>query len=158
MFHIGQYVTHPMHGAGQISGKIEQRSAQGPRMYYILTLQQGGLQLYIPCDGCEKAGLRPVITRQEAESLLRAVPALSAESTANWNQRYRENMDRIRSGRPEQVALVIKSLIRREQQKQLSTGERKMLTTARQILLTELAVVLDCTQQEAEAKLREALA
>lgn len=158
MYHIGQNVTHPMHGAGQISGMIEQRSAQGPRMYYILTLQQGGLQLYIPCDGCEKAGLRPTITRQEAESLLQALPALSAESNTNWNQRYRENMEHLRSGDPRQVALVIKSLLAREEKKQLSTGERKMLTTARQILVTELAVAMDCTVQQAEALLRVALA
>ena len=158
MYHIGQNVTHPMHGAGKISGMIEQRSAQGPRMYYILTLQQGGLQLYIPCDGCEKAGLRPTITRQEAESLLRALPALTEENNTNWNQRYRGNMEHIRSGDPKQVALVIKSLMAREARKQLSTGERKMLTAARQILLTELAVALDCTDQEADRLLRTALA
>ena len=158
MYHIGQSVTHPMHGAGQISGMIEQHSAQGPRMYYILTLRQGGLQLYIPCDGCEKAGLRPTITRQEAESLLRALPALSVENNTNWDQRYRENMDHLRSGEPLQVALVIKSLQVREGQKRLSTGERRMLSTARQILLTELAVAMECTAQEAEKLLQAALA
>ena len=158
MYHIGQYVTHPMHGAGQISGEIQQRSAQGPKMYYILTLQQGGLQLYIPCDGCEKAGLRPTITRQEAESLLRTLPALSVENNANWNQRYRENMEHLRSGDPRRVAMVIKSLQAREADRTLSTGERKMLTTARQILLSELSVALECTPQEAENLLRSALA
>lgn len=158
MFHIGQYVTHPMHGAGQITGTIQQRSAQGPRMYYILTLQQGGLQLYIPCDGCEKAGLRPTITRQEAQSLLRALPALTAENNANWNRRYRENMEHLRSGDPLQVALVIKNLAVRSSAKTLSTGERKMLDTAMQILLSELSVAMSCTPQEAEELLRAALA
>lgn len=158
MYHIGQSVTHPIHGAGQITGTIEQRSAQGPRMYYILTLQQGGLQLYIPCDGCDKAGLRPTITSQEAQSLLRALPALTAENHANWNQRYRENMEHLRSGDPMQVALVIKSLSARSGVKPLSTGEQKMLTTARQILLSELSVALACTVQEAENLLRAALA
>lgn len=158
MYHIGQYVTHPMHGAGQITGTVQQRSAQGPKMYYILTLQQGGLQLYIPCDGCEKAGLRPVITRQEAQSLLRALPALTAENNANWNQRYRENMEHLRSGEPMRVALVIKSLSVRSGAKMLSTGEQKMLATARQILLSELALALACTLPEAEAMLQAALA
>ncbi|MBR5537143.1 MAG: CarD family transcriptional regulator [Clostridia bacterium] len=157
MFHIGQSVTHPIHGAGQITGTIEQRSVQGPRMYYILTLQQGGLQLYIPCDGCEKAGLRPTITPQEAQSLLRALPALTAENNTNWNRRYRENMEHLRSGDPMQVALVIKSLSVRSGTKPLSTGEQKMLTTARQILISELSVALACTRQEAENLLRAAL-
>lgn len=158
MYHIGQCVTHPMHGAGTISGMMEQRPDGQRKMYYILTLMKGGLQLYVPCDGCEKAGLRPVITRQEAEELLQSFAALEPDGGGNWNQRYRENMEHLRSGDPRRVAMVIKSLQAREADRTLSTGERKMLTTARQILLSELSVALECTLQEAENLLRSALA
>lgn len=157
MYHIGQRVTHPMHGAGTISGMIEQRPDGQARMYYVLTLMKGGLQLFVPCDGCEKAGLRPVISRQEAETLLQSFAALEAEGEGNWNQRYRENMDRLKSGEPGQVAVVIKSLLRRETQKHLSTGERKMLNTALQILTTELALVLEQDISQVETYVRSAL-
>ncbi|MBO4929676.1 MAG: CarD family transcriptional regulator [Clostridia bacterium] len=157
MYHIGQCVTHPMHGAGTISGMIEQRPDGHPKMYYVLTLMKGGLQLYVPCDGCEKAGLRPVITRQEADLLLQSFAALETESGGNWNQRYRDNMDRLKSGQPGQVAVVIKSLLQREAQKHLSTGERKMLNTALQILASELALVIELDLAEAEAIVRSVL-
>ena len=157
MYHIGQWVTHPMHGAGTISGMIEQRPDGHPKMYYVLTLMKGGLQLYVPCDGCEKAGLRPVITRQEADLLLQSFAALETESGGNWNQRYRDNMDRLKSGQPGQVAVVIKSLLQREAQKHLSTGERKMLNTALQILASELALVIELDLAEAEALVRSVL-
>ena len=157
MYHIGQYVAHPMHGAGTISGMIEQRPEGQAKLYYILTLVKGGLQLYIPCDGCEKAGLRPVMTLQEAQALLAELSALEIESGGNWNQRYRENMERLKSGQPRQVAQVIKSLLQRDAKKRLSTGERKMLNTAMQILASELAVVTQCTLEESEARLRAVL-
>lgn len=157
MFCIGQQVTHPMHGAGTISEVIQQRSEGQLRKYYVLTLIRGGLQLFIPCDGCEKAGLRPVITQEDAQALLRKLPELVVEDTANWNQRYRENMERLKSGQPMQVAAVIKSLLEREKHKRLSTSERKMLNTAKQILSSELALVLNHTPEQAESLLLEAL-
>ena len=157
MYHIGQRVTHPMHGAGTISGMIEQRPDGQARMYYVLTLMKGGLQLYVPCDGCEKAGLRPVVTRQEAETLLQSFAALEPDGGGNWNQRYRENMERLKSGQPMQVAAVIKSLLEREKHKRLSTSERKMLNTAKQILSSELALVSNHTPEQAESLLLEAL-
>ena len=146
-----------MHGAGTISEVIQQRSEGQLRKYYVLTLIRGGLQLFIPCDGCEKAGLRPVITQEDAQALLRKLPELVVEDTANWNQRYRENMERLKSGQPMQVAAVIKSLLEREKHKRLSTGERKMLNTAKQILSSELALVLNHTPEQAESLLLEAL-
>ena len=157
MYHIGQCVTHPMHGAGTISGMIEQRPDGRAKMYYILTLLKGGLQLYIPCDSCEKAGLRPVMTRQETDALLQSFGALATDPVGNWNQRYRENMERLKSGQPRQVAIVVKSLLQREAQKHLSTGERKMLNTALQILSSELALVMEIDLAEAEARVRTEL-
>ena len=158
MFCIGQQVTHPMHGAGTISGMIEQRPDGRARMYYVLTLVRGGLQLYIPCDGCEKAGLRPVMTQSEAKTFLRELPTLTVEDCANWNQRYRDNMDRLKSGQPGQVAVVIKSLLQREAQKHLSTGERKMLRSAKQILISEIVMTTNGDYDEVEQRLNTALA
>ena len=158
MFCIGQQVTHPMHGAGTISGMIEQRPDGRARMYYVLTLVRGGLQLYIPCDGCEKAGLRPVMTCAEAGAFLRELPEVTVEETSNWNQRYRENMERLKSGEPRQVAVVIKSLLQREGHRHLSTGERKMLHSAKQILISELVLAQSSSYEEIEKRINLALA
>ena len=144
MYHIGDRVTHPMHGAGTICAIQEQRCGGERRSYYVLCLLCGGLRLMIPCDAWEKAGLRPVLAREEAEALVGRFALLDPGEQPSWNQRYRENMLRIRSGDPAEVALVVRSLSRREQSRQLSTGERRLLTSAREILASELALALDC--------------
>ena len=89
--------------------------------------------------------------------LLQSFAALEDVPIGNWNQRYRENMERLKSGQPRQVAVVIKNLLHREAQKHLSTGERKMLNTALQILATELACVMEMDLADAEALIRAGL-
>lgn len=157
MYHIGQHVTHPMHGAGTICEQVERRADGQVKQYFVLKLVRGGLQLFVPCDGCEKIGLRPIMTMQEADGFLQELSALQPENTGNWNQRYKENIERLRSGQPLQVAVVIKSLHLREKMKHLSTGERKMLNTAWQVLTSELALAKVCAVDEAEELLRAAL-
>ena len=149
MYHIGDRVAHPMHGAGTICAIQEQRCGGERRSYYVLCLLCGGLRLMIPCDAWEKAGLRPVLSREAAGELVRRFALLDPGEQPHWNQRYRENMLRIRSGDPAEVALVVRSLARRDQSRQLSTGERRLLASARDILASELALALDCGLAEA---------
>lgn len=101
----------------------------------------GGLVLKIPTAKSKMVGLRDVVDTGEISQLLEAIPALASEMNSNWNHRYRENMERIKSGNLYEVARVIKGLKGREKEKGLSTGERKMLHTAKQILLSELVLV-----------------
>lgn len=157
MYQIGDKVTHPMHGAGTVSAIIRQKSGGEVRPFYVLTLLCGGLEVYVPCESCEKIGLRPVISVEEARAVLEQLQETPCESGGNWNQRYRENMERLRSGKPLQTALVVKSLHQREAKRTLSTGERKMQATARQVLVSELALSLGCTAEEADALLTAAL-
>ena len=103
MYHIGDRVAHPMHGAGTICAIQEQRCGGERRSYYVLCLLCGGLRLMIPCDAWEKAGLRPVLSREAAGELVRRFALLDPGEQPNWNQRYRENMLRIRSGDPAEV-------------------------------------------------------
>lgn len=154
MYRVGDHVAHPMHGAGTIS-EIRQERAEGKvRAYYVLTLLSGGLQLLIPCDASEKAGLRPILSEEEAEQLVADFSKVVAEKQPNWNRRYRENMLRIKTGDLHEVAKVIVSLIGREKRQMLSTGERKILASARQILASELALAKKLTLEEGEALLK----
>ena len=157
MYQIGDRVTHPMHGAGTIKSIIRQKSGGEVRPFFVVTLLCGGMELFVPCESCDMIGLRPVLSREAALELLHKLPEICCTEDGNWNQRYRVNMERLRSSDPLQTALVIKSLHGRELSKRLSNGERKMLTTAQQILVSELALSLDCSMEEAARQLAMAI-
>ena len=152
MFRIGERVVHPMHGAGVIDSIVQGKGPGGTRDYYVFRLSDGDLILKIPVDRSNSVGLRPVITKEEAVHLLDMIPSLKPEEAANWNRRYRENLERLKSGDLQEVARVIKGLMRRDQLRGLSNGERKMLHNARKILFSELMLVQGVTYQEIEAQ------
>ena len=139
MFSIGDLVVHPMHGAGVIDDIVRERVAGTTKEYYVFKMPMGGLLLKIPVSNSEAIGIRSIITQPEAEALLNAIPDMAVENTANWNKRYRENYEKLRGGNIYDVAEVVKCLRKRDIEKGLSTGERKMLAGARQVLLAELA-------------------
>ena len=157
MFSIGERVVHPMHGAGVIDDIVEERIAGVRQQYYVFKMPVGGLILKIPTANSEVIGLRTIITSAEANALLNAIPALETESTANWNKRYQENMQRLKSGDLYEVSRVIKALVHRDRQRGLSTGERKMLHSARQILLSELVLSTERERKDVEAQLDHAM-
>ena len=130
-----------MHGAGIIDDIVSERVGPTSQDYYVFKMPVGGLVLKIPTAKSKMVGLRDVVDTGEISQLLEAIPALASEMNSNWNHRYRENMERIKSGNLYEVARVIKGLKGREKEKGLSTGERKMLHTAKQILLSELVLV-----------------
>ena len=140
MYLPGDMIVHPMHGAGRIQEIVRQKVAGETRCYYALEIQSGSVRVLIPVDGCEHIGVRPPIGAAEAEEVLRAFAVIEADTAPNWNRRYRENMQRLKSGRLDEVSRVVKSLMVRERDRGLSTGERKMLNTAKQILLSELSL------------------
>ena len=143
MFQIGDRIVHPLHGAGVIEDIVERTIDGAPQQYYAMRPMLGDTQLFIPVDACGKLGVRPVCSRDEAEQLLQRLDQVTRSEEKGWNQRYRENMLHIRSGNLPEVAQVIKSLAARDRERGLSTGEKKMLVSARQILASELSVALD---------------
>ncbi|MDO4316126.1 MAG: CarD family transcriptional regulator [Oscillospiraceae bacterium] len=157
MFSIGDLVVHPMHGAGVIDDIVQEKISGVTKEYYVFKMPMGGLVLKIPIANSQVIGIRSVISRTEAETLLDAIPALTVESNTNWNKRYQENMLRLKSGDLYEVARVIKMLMYRDLQKGLSTGERKMLHSARQIMVSEIVLAEDCAYQEAESRLDRAV-
>ena len=147
MFQIGDKVVHPLHGAGVIEDIVERTIDGAPAQYYALKLALDDTQIFIPTDACDKLGVRPVCSREQASALLRQLDSVTRGESKGWNQRYHENMLHIRSGNLLEVAQVIKDLSAREHERGLSTGEKKMLASARHILESELAFALGQTPQ-----------
>ena len=157
MFSIGDLVVHPMHGAGVIDDIVREKVAGVTQEYYVFKMPMGGLVLKIPVANSQVIGLRDIISPAEAEALLQAIPDLTVESNANWNKRYQENLTRLKSGDLYQVARVVKSLMRRDSLRGLSTGERKMLHNAKQIMISELVLVEHVAYQDAENRIDRAM-
>ena len=153
MFSIGDLVVHPMHGAGVIDDIVRERVAGTTKEYYVFKMPMGGLILKIPTENSQAIGIRKVISKAEADELLEEIPAIAVEHNANWNKRYQENLLRLKSGDLREVAQVIKGLMRRDTLRGLSRGERKMLHSAKQIMISELVLVLDSDYKSVEGQL-----
>ena len=153
MFSIGDLVVHPMHGAGVIDDIVRERVAGTTKEYYVFKMPMGGLILKIPTENSQTIGIRKVISKAEANELMEEIPAIAVEHNANWNKRYQENLLRLKSGDLREVAQVIKGLMRRDTLRGLSTGERKMLHSAKQIMISELVLVLDSDYKSVEGQL-----
>ena len=157
MFRIGDKIVHPMHGAGVVDGIVQRKVNGVVRDYYTLKLPIGGMLVMIPTDHCEQIGVRAILSGDEAEQVLDQLSGVEVEMQSNWNHRYRENMERLKSGDLMEVAKVVKGLMLRENRRGLSNGERKMLHSAKQILVSEIGLSQSISYEEAEGRLEEAL-
>lgn len=157
MFHVGDKIVHPMHGAGVIDSVVTKRVNGVVRDYYILKLPVGGMLVMIPTENCKEIGVRPIVEPEEADEVIAALPGIEADTDPNWNRRYRENMLRLKSGDLFEVAKVMKSLILRDGERGLSTGERKMLHSAKQILISEVVLSESSSYEEVEKRINRAL-
>ena len=158
MYQIGDKVVHPMYGAGVVDSIVQKLVGGVLRDYYILELPNRSMVVMVPTENCEEIGVRPVVDEEQADRVLAAIPEIQVEMTANWNHRYRENMERMKSGDLFEVARVIKGLTIRDQDRGLSTGERKMLHSARQILISEIVLSKSVSYESVEEELNTALA
>ena len=157
MYQIGDKVVHPMHGAGVIDSIVRKKVAGKVQDYYLLKLSTGNMMVMIPTEHSDEIGVRPVVSGQEATHILSEMEDIQVDMTSNWNQRYRENMLRIKSGNLLEVAKVVKGLMYRETQKGLSTGERKMLHSAKQILISELVLAQSMPYEAVEERVNKVL-
>ncbi len=158
MFRVGDMIAHPLHGAGVIDS-IEEKSINGvTRKYYVFKMPLCGMLVMVPIENSAEIGVRPIIKPDEADMLMEALSDIEIDMTKNWNRRYRENMLRIKSGDLMEVARVVKGLMARDSDKGLSTGERKMLRSAKQILISEIVLSTSSNYDEIEEKINKALA
>jgi CarD family transcriptional regulator len=150
MFDIGDRVVYPMHGAGIIEAIEERKVGDGIQRYYVIRIPMGDMKVMIPIGSVEMVGIRGIINEDEVTKVLEVLSGTSSSMSANWNRRYRANMEKIKSGSIFEVAEVVRNLSLRDREKGLSTGERKMLENARQILLSELALAKNMEETQIE--------
>ena len=158
MFKIGDKVVYPMHGAGIIES-IEEKEVLGEkRYYYILRLPVGDMKVMIPIDNGKQVGLREVIDSDGVERVMGILGDECSTMSSNWNRRYRANLEKMKSGDIYEVAEVVRNLVKRDQEKGLSSGERKMLESARQILISELVLATELEEEKAQLMIEAAFA
>ena len=149
MYNVGDKVVYPMHGAGVIDS-IEEKEILGEKQSYYILKMPGEVKVMVPTSTAEQHGIRNVIDKSEAEKVINILEQDETEMEKNWNKRYRDNMDKMKSGNIYEIADVVRNLSFKQKEKGLSTGEKKMLYNAKQILVSELVLAEHATQDEVE--------
>lgn len=157
-YKVGDQVVYPHHGVATIE-RIEEKEVLGElKRYFVLRLDAGDLTLMVPADSCETVGIRRLIGKEQVDGVLRVLKKDEApDNGENWSRRYKANQERLKSGDILQVSEVVRNLAKRERAKGLSTGEKRMLNKARDILQGEIAVALSVDQDRAGEVLEKAL-
>ena len=149
MFNVGDKVVYPMHGAGVIDA-IEEKDILGTKQAYYILKMPGEVKVMVPTAKAEEIGVRSIIDKDSAEKVFRVLESDETEMSMNWNKRYRDNMEKMKSGDIYKIADVVRNLSFKQKEKGLSTGEKKMLNNAKQILVSELVLTEHSTQDEIE--------
>ena len=157
-FNVGETVVYPHHGAALIEA-IETRTIKGvEKLYLVLKVAQGDLTVRVPAENAEFVGVRDVVDLAGLERVFAVLRMPHTEEPTNWSRRYKANLEKLASGDVIKVAEVVRDLWRRDQDRGLSAGEKRMLAKARQILVSELALAEHTNEDKAEAILDEVLA
>jgi CarD family transcriptional regulator len=150
MYAKGDRIVYPPYGAGVIDD-LEEKEIDGQvQTYYVLHIPVGNLKIMISATKAESLGVREIHPKGEMMAVVKSILDKPIQMSDNWNQRYKDNMERIKSGRLEEVSLVYRNLLLRERERGLSTAEKKMMTTAKQIILSELILSQEVDKPEAE--------
>jgi CarD family transcriptional regulator len=157
-FTVGDTVVYPHHGAAMIEA-IEKRVIKGvEKDYLVLRVAQGDLTVRVPADNVDLVGVRDVVNQEGLDRVFDVLRQPYTEEPTNWSRRYKANLEKLASGDVIKVAEVVRDLWRRERERGLSAGEKRMLAKARQILVSELALAENTNEDKAEAILDEVLA
>ena len=158
LFQIGDKVVHPMHGAGIVESIVQKKVNGVMRDYYVLKLPVRAMVVMIPTANSEEIGVRPIVDREQADRVLEEIGSLQVEMTQNWNRRYRENMERLKSGDLFKLDLDVKVLMLRDVDMVSSTGSRTMRNTDKQILISEIVMCQSSSYEAVEERINRALA
>lgn len=149
MFNVGDKIVYPMHGAGTIDA-IEEKDILGEKQAYYIIKMPGEVKVMVPTAKAEEIGVRNIISKESAGKVFEILEENETEMSNNWNKRYRDNMEKMKSGDIYEVADVVRNLAFKQKEKGLSTGEKKMLNNAKQILVSELVLAEHASQEEVE--------
>ena len=155
-FKVGDMAVYPAHGVGEVTG-IESREISGSRqLFYVLQILDNGMKIMVPTTNVNAVGLREIISEEEVKAVYDILKERDVViDNQTWNRRYREYMDKIKTGSVYEIAEVYRDLSLLKSEKELSFGERKMLDTAKNLLIKELAFAEDRDEEEIEEELDE---
>lgn len=150
MFNVGDKIVYPMHGAGVIDSIEEKEILGEKRQYYVLKMP-GEVKVMVPTANAENMGVRSIIDQSGAKKVLSILEKDETIMSDNWNKRYRDNLEKMKTGDVYEVADVVRNLTFKQKEKgTLSTGEKKMLDNAKVILVSELALAENSSSDEIE--------
>ena len=140
-FNVGQKAVYPNYGVGTVAA-IETKEFQGSSLsFYVIRFSDSGMKIMVPTESASEKGLRPIISRDEASKVIDILKETDVKiDNQTWNRRYREYMEKIKTGSVYEIAEVLRDLYLLKVEKELSFGERKMLDKARTLLLRELSL------------------
>ena len=159
MFNIGDKVVYPMHGAGTIESIEEREMLGNSEDYYIIKMPVGGMKLMVPTSKVENVGIREISDKSEADKVFSVLekPKDPYVHDANWSKRYNLNVEKIKSGDILEVAEVVRELSHRHMERGLSIGEKKMLSTAKNILISEMVLAENVDKDALDMKIEETI-
>src|SRR5690242_12807902 len=156
-FKVGDRVVYPHHGAAVIKKKQSMQVGDEKKDYFVLQMAHGDLTLSVPVDKAEEVGMRPPISVEDVEDVLRLLGKRDVREPSNWSRRFKNHQEKLKSGDVYQVAEVVRNLALRESARGLSAGEKAMLVKARSVLVSELSFALDVSEEDALERLQAQL-
>ncbi len=157
MFKIGDKIVYPMHGAGTIDS-IEKKEFLGEvKDYFILKMPIGDMDISIPTSKINEMNIRDVITKEEGDKVLKILDDDPSDMSNNWTVRYRQNQEILKTGDIFEIAKMVRNLAILDNDKGLSTTEKKLLNRSRRILASELVMAGSLKKEEAEAMIDESI-
>ena len=152
MFKVGDMAVYPTHGVGRIEAIEEKKISDRDQKFYIMKILGNGMTIMIPIDNIEQVGLRGIISNKDASKVYKILKDKKNQSvdTQTWNRRYREYMERIKTGSVYEVATVLRDLFLLRLVKDLSFGERRMMDIAKSLLIKELSIAQAMSEDHVE--------
>ncbi len=153
-FRIGDKAVYPAHGVAEVTA-IENKEIGGTKhSFYILRILENGMRIMVPTKNVAAVGLRTVASKSEVKEVFDILRSreVSVEGQT-WNRRYREYMEKIKTGSVFEIAEVLRDLSLLKNDKDLSFGERKMLDTAKSLLVREIAVSKNTKEDKVQREL-----
>ena len=156
MFDVGQMAVYPAHGVGVIESIEQRKVGESEQAFYVMKILNNNMVIMIPTATSQNVGLRCIITPKEVNDVFDILQKKDVEIGAQtWNRRYREYMEKIKTGSVYEVASVLRDLYLLQEDKDLSYGERKMMDTAKNLLVKELSIANQTDECKMEEKIKE---
>lgn len=156
-FKVGDMAVYPAHGVGKVTAIEHKEIAGSKTQFYILKIMDSGMTIMVPTSNVRHVGLREVISEDEVEAVYEILSEKGEYTITEqtWNRRYREYMDKIKTGSVYEIAEVLRDLSMLRYEKELSFGERKMLDTARHLIIKELAIAQNADEADVAQEIDE---